>query len=141
MPLLQGHKVIWVGCNNNDTGAVRFDNVTPTRLPPCRLDPLPLAASWYCCCCCCVVARGCFLLSFMNVWTTGLLLLLLLLTLHTTYYYFACACRDHCPAEYGSSVTKAQQNFVIPVHTPTGIEYVWTGDMWQSAADGIKVSE
>eukprot|EP00750_Incisomonas_marina_P024323 INCI5106.1.p1 GENE.INCI5106.1~~INCI5106.1.p1 ORF type:complete len:541 (-),score=63.93 INCI5106.1:109-1731(-) len=47
----------------------------------------------------------------------------------------------HCPAEYGSSVTKAQQNFVIQVHTPSGLEYIWTGDMWQSSADGIKAHD
>ena len=47
----------------------------------------------------------------------------------------------HCPAEYGSSVTRAQQNFVIRVHTPNGMQYIWTGDMWQSAADGIKAHD
>jgi len=30
---------------------------------------------------------------------------------------------------------------VIQVHTPAGLEYVWTGDMWQSAADGIKAHD
>ena len=46
-----------------------------------------------------------------------------------------------CPPLYGTSVTKAQQNFVIQVHTPSGLEYVWTGDMWQSADDGIKAHD
>eukprot|EP00047_Mylnosiga_fluctuans_P006490 m.247211 g.247211 ORF g.247211 m.247211 type:complete len:382 (-) comp15327_c0_seq1:59-1204(-) len=36
------------------------------------------------------------------------------------------------------SVTRSQQNFVIEVQTTTGIEYVWTGDRWQQAPDGIK---
>ena len=34
---------------------------------------------------------------------------------------------------YGNSLTKAQQNFVIPVETVSGVtEYIWTGDRWQS---------
>ncbi len=48
------------------------------------------------------------------------------------------------------SVTRSQQNFVIEVcegrnatlmaqvQTSTGIAYVWTGDRWQQAPDGIK---
>lgn len=39
------------------------------------------------------------------------------------------------------SVTKSQQNFVIEVNTPTGVEYIWTGDRWQQAPDGIKGHE
>ena len=46
-----------------------------------------------------------------------------------------------CPALYGTSVTKAQQNFVIQAHTPTGVEFIWTGDMWQSASDGVKAHD
>lgn len=45
---------------------------------------------------------------------------------------------------YGKSLTKAQQNFVIQVPDPSSpgsIQYVWTGDMWQSAADGIKAHD
>ena len=38
----------------------------------------------------------------------------------------------HCPAIYGHSLTKAQQNFVLPIETQTGTEYIWTGDRWQS---------
>ena len=41
---------------------------------------------------------------------------------------------------YGDSLTRAQQNFVIRIPQSDGsTQYVWTGDMWQSAADGIKV--
>ena len=40
------------------------------------------------------------------------------------------------------SLTKAQQNFVIPVKGSSGeTTYVWTGDMWQSARDGIKAHD
>eukprot|EP00040_Diaphanoeca_grandis_P027038 m.152877 g.152877 ORF g.152877 m.152877 type:complete len:559 (+) comp30817_c2_seq3:120-1796(+) len=45
---------------------------------------------------------------------------------------------------YGFSLTKAQQNFVIQIPSTTadgGIEYVWTGDRWQSAASGIKAQD
>jgi hypothetical protein len=39
----------------------------------------------------------------------------------------------------GSSVSKAQQNFVISVPGSDGkILYLWTGDRWQSAPDGLK---
>ena len=46
-----------------------------------------------------------------------------------------------CEPLYGTSVTKAQQNFVIQAHTPTGVEFIWTGDMWQSASDGVKAHD
>lgn len=36
------------------------------------------------------------------------------------------------------SSTRSQQNYVVEVQTATGIEYVWTGDRWQQAPDGIK---
>lgn len=37
------------------------------------------------------------------------------------------------------SVTRSQQNFVIEVPTTSnGIDYIWTGDRWQQAPDGIK---
>jgi hypothetical protein len=39
------------------------------------------------------------------------------------------------------SNTASQQNYVVQVLTPTGIEYVWTGDRWQQAPDGIKGHE
>lgn len=43
---------------------------------------------------------------------------------------------------YGDSLTKAQQNFVIPIKQDDGsVQYVWTGDRWQSAADGIKAHD
>ena len=39
----------------------------------------------------------------------------------------------------GSSVPRAQQNFVIPVPGSEGeTTYLWTGDRWQSAPDGLK---
>jgi hypothetical protein len=37
-----------------------------------------------------------------------------------------------------TSTTRAQQNFIIQVDTPHGKEYIWTGDRWQQAPDGIK---
>eukprot|EP01120_Amphizonella_sp_Union-15-10_P005527 TRINITY_DN1640_c0_g2_i1.p1 TRINITY_DN1640_c0_g2~~TRINITY_DN1640_c0_g2_i1.p1 ORF type:complete len:372 (-),score=59.67 TRINITY_DN1640_c0_g2_i1:190-1305(-) len=37
-----------------------------------------------------------------------------------------------------TSVTRSQQNFVIQVDTPNGIEYVYTGDRWQQSPDGLK---
>lgn len=46
-----------------------------------------------------------------------------------------------CPSEYGSSLTGAQQNFVIQVDSPSGMQYIWTGDRWQSAADGVKAHD
>ena len=43
---------------------------------------------------------------------------------------------------YGDSLTKAQQNFVIRIPQSDGsTQYVWTGDRWQSSADGIKAHD
>ena len=43
---------------------------------------------------------------------------------------------------YGESLTRAQQNFVIQSAQPDGsMLHVWTGDRWQSAADGIKAHD
>ena len=43
---------------------------------------------------------------------------------------------------YGDSLTRAQQNFVIRVPQVDGsVEYVWTGDRWQSANDGVKAHD
>ena len=43
---------------------------------------------------------------------------------------------------YGDSLTKAQQNFVIQIAQPDGsTQFVWTGDRWQSAADGVKAHD
>jgi hypothetical protein len=43
---------------------------------------------------------------------------------------------------YGKSLTKAQQNFVIQIAQADGSkQFVWTGDMWQSAKDGIKAHD
>jgi len=40
------------------------------------------------------------------------------------------------------SVTRSQQNFIVKVEVEGGrIEYVWTGDRWQQAPDGIKGHE
>jgi len=39
------------------------------------------------------------------------------------------------------SVTKSQQNYIIQIATTTGTAYVWTGDRWQQAPDGIKGHE
>ena len=39
------------------------------------------------------------------------------------------------------SVAKAQQNSVFPVITTTGMEFVWTGDRWQSAEDRLKAHD
>eukprot|EP00656_Telonema_subtile_P013372 TRINITY_DN16795_c0_g1_i1.p1 TRINITY_DN16795_c0_g1~~TRINITY_DN16795_c0_g1_i1.p1 ORF type:complete len:403 (-),score=80.30 TRINITY_DN16795_c0_g1_i1:31-1239(-) len=55
-----------------------------------------------------------------------------------------CGCgmnHDSCPAEYNTSITKAQQNFVIKVGTGSETQYIWTGDQWESAADGIKAHD
>merc|ERR1712070_327071 len=53
-----------------------------------------------------------------------------------------CGMQDgHCPNLYGQATTKAQQNFVFPIETPSGTEYIWTGDMWQSSPDGIKAHD
>jgi len=47
-----------------------------------------------------------------------------------------------CGNVYGNSLTKAQQNYVIQVPASDGsIQYVWTGDRWQSAADGVKAHD
>lgn len=43
---------------------------------------------------------------------------------------------------YGQSLTKAQQNFVIRIPQPDGnVQFVWTGDRWQSAKDGSKAHD
>lgn len=43
---------------------------------------------------------------------------------------------------YGDSLTKAQQNFIIRIPQADGsTQYVWTGDRWQSAKDGIKAHD
>lgn len=39
------------------------------------------------------------------------------------------------------SVSQAQQNFVFPVETARGTEYIWTGDRWMQAPDGEKAHE
>ena len=72
-----------------------------------------------------------------------------------------CGCGMHggspaplqCANLEGTSVTKAQQNFVIPFHTArtsggnetsdnvSVMEYLWTGDMWQSSSDGYKAHD
>jgi len=41
----------------------------------------------------------------------------------------------------GSSVTHSQQNFVMKIETKSGVEYVFTGDRWQSAPDHIKAHD
>jgi len=39
----------------------------------------------------------------------------------------------------GTSISRAQMNFVIPVVGSAGqVTYVWTGDRWQSAPDRLK---
>jgi len=45
------------------------------------------------------------------------------------------------PSSPDISVTRSQQNFVIEVNSDLGTEYVWTGDRWQQAPDGIKGHE
>jgi hypothetical protein len=40
-----------------------------------------------------------------------------------------------------ASVSRAQQNFVVQIETPTGTEYVWTGDRWMQSKDGEKAHE
>lgn len=35
-------------------------------------------------------------------------------------------------------IIPAQQTFVMPLNTTTGIEYIWMGDLWGSAGDNIK---
>ncbi len=38
----------------------------------------------------------------------------------------------------GKPVIPAQQTFVMPVQTNNGTQYIWMGDLWGSATDGIK---
>lgn len=45
-------------------------------------------------------------------------------------------CLYNAPTQ--TSVTRSQQNYVVRVDTPTGTEYVWTGDRWQQSWDGLK---
>ena len=41
-----------------------------------------------------------------------------------------------------ASTTRAQQNFVVQIEIASGeTEYVWTGDRWMQAPDGIKGHE
>lgn len=42
-----------------------------------------------------------------------------------------------------ASITRAQQNFVVEVPSPTTkeIDFVWTGDRWMQSPDGIKGHE
>jgi hypothetical protein len=42
-----------------------------------------------------------------------------------------------------ASVTRAQQNFIVEVPSTTGgdMDYIWTGDRWMQAPDGIKGHE
>ena len=45
-------------------------------------------------------------------------------------------------AAHAESVSRAQQNFVVPIVTSSGAtEYIWTGDRWMQAADGKKAHE
>ena len=45
-------------------------------------------------------------------------------------------------AAHSASVSRAQQNFVVPIVTSTGTtEYIWTGDRWMQATDGKKAHE
>ena len=37
-----------------------------------------------------------------------------------------------------TSTTRAQQNSVWLVDTPGGVEFLWVGDRWQQAPDGVK---
>jgi hypothetical protein len=39
---------------------------------------------------------------------------------------------------HGSPIIPAQQGFVMPLKTNNGIQYIWMGDLWGSATDGIK---
>jgi hypothetical protein len=57
-----------------------------------------------------------------------------------------CLHRPRPGCNYGgaraASVSRAQQNFVLPVHTTGGgVAHVWTGDRWMQAADGTKAHE
>jgi Glycosyl hydrolases family 43 len=40
--------------------------------------------------------------------------------------------------QQGKPTISAQQTFVMPVQTNTGIQYIWMGDLWGSATDGVK---
>ena len=40
-----------------------------------------------------------------------------------------------------ASPMRSQQNFIIQVETAAGTEYVWTGDRWMQAPDGVKGHE
>ena len=41
-----------------------------------------------------------------------------------------------------ASVSRAQQNFIVEVATASGeTEFIWTGDRWMQAPDGIKGHE
>ncbi|KAL0483063.1 hypothetical protein AKO1_014963 [Acrasis kona] len=40
-----------------------------------------------------------------------------------------------------TSTLRAQQNHIVEVDTPNGKEYIWTGDRWQQAPDGIKAHD
>lgn len=40
-----------------------------------------------------------------------------------------------------ASTSRAQQNFVVTVETGNGKDFIWTGDRWMQAADGIKGHE
>jgi Glycosyl hydrolases family 43 len=37
-----------------------------------------------------------------------------------------------------TATTRAQQNFVVSVDTPTGVDWIWIGDRWQQSWDGTK---
>lgn len=37
-----------------------------------------------------------------------------------------------------TSAIPAQQTNIAPFNTPSGVEYMWVGDRWQSAPDHIK---
>merc|ERR1712048_519277 len=38
----------------------------------------------------------------------------------------------------GGNAGGAQENYVLPIETRSGVEYVWMGDRWNSAPDGEK---
>ena len=40
-----------------------------------------------------------------------------------------------------TSSLRAQQSFIIKVDTPTGPEFIWTGDRWQQSWDGTKAHD
>jgi hypothetical protein len=42
------------------------------------------------------------------------------------------------PSFYGKPIIPAQQTFVMPLQTKKGITYIWMGDLWGSASNGIK---